>query len=166
MPEKIDWNLLEKEIKCYTVITKKLPEGLYACPRCEASGRIPLGNRDMMCGMCRGSRIIKRCKSCKENPIPYSDQWGLCDVCQQKRMKEIIELEKRPKIVCNFPQWTTNCPNTTLQEKNSKGELVCGLDLCPYSHPPVPLSPDTCDVKKIIPDYCGFCIHKKHCKVK
>jgi len=139
MSEKVDWNSLSTTLKSYTTITKKLPAGLYACPRCEGSGRIPLGTRHVgphptiMCGMCQGTRIIKRCKICKENPIPHNIPSGMCYECTKARMKHLIELEYRPEIICNFPQWTMNCPNPELQEQNSKGNLVCSLDDCEYS---------------------------------
>lgn len=171
MTEIIDWGSLERTIERHTTFTEKLPEGLYACPRCGATGRILLGSRPTgphptaMCGMCRGTRIIKRCKDCKENPIPHNDSVGLCNECAHKRMDHLLELDKRPEIICNFPQWTMNCPNPELQEQNCKKALVCGLESCQYSHPPAPLSPEKCEVIKTNPNYCKVCIHKDFCKV-
>lgn len=138
MNEKIDWESLDTTIKVCTPVIKELPEGLYRCPRCNGKGRIEIGaNRrpTFMCGMCGGSGTIKKCKSCKDNPVASTDSMGLCNECAHARMDFLLELENRPEIICNFPQWTENCPNPHLQEANSKGNLVCGLELCEYSQP-------------------------------
>lgn len=139
MSEKIDWDNLPTAIDTWKVTTKNLPEGLYGCPRCEGTGRVQVGHADpgpnptVKCGMCNGVRAIKKCKECQVNPVPANSIMELCDECEGKKMQHILDLEKRPEIVCNFPQWITSCPHPVAQETNSDGNLVCDIDVCEYA---------------------------------
>ena len=172
MSEKIDWDALLRTIEvtvCKTV-TEKLPEGLYACPRCEGTGRIQVGHADpgpnptIRCGMCNGTQKIKKCKVCRENPVALNDKYGMCNECSTKGMEHIIELEKRPEVICDFPQWITQCPHPGLQEFNSDRELVCDLELCEYSQRKLSVYPSECIVRKTNGDaYCLECVDREIC---
>lgn len=142
MKKKIDWDNLPTLISVWVETIKKLPDGLYACPRCEGTGRVEVGHADpgpnptVRCGMCNGTRAIKKCKECRTNPIPANSTLGLCDECEKKAMQHILNLEKRVEIVCTFPQWSEMCGHPEFQECNSKGKLVCDLKGCEYANFP------------------------------
>lgn len=102
MREQIDYNTLEKTrlVRESTYRTKKLPEGVYACPFCYGSGRVttvyrdPGPNRTGQCYTCGGTGEIKKCKhpDCNE-PIPADDAWtpyGLCMNHEKEYLKELI----------------------------------------------------------------------------
>ncbi len=102
MSEPIDYTTLEKERRVRTTSfhTKKLPEGVYACPVCYGSGRVTMAYRDPgpnktgECWTCRGTGEIKKCKhpDCNE-PIPADNAWtpyGLCMEHEREYIKQLI----------------------------------------------------------------------------
>lgn len=110
MPETIDYNNLEKErlVREYTIHTKKLPKGVYACPKCYGSGRVttifrdPGPNKTGQCWICRGTGEIKKCKhpDCNE-PIPADDAWtqnGLCPNHEKEYIRELVYKDTGVKI--------------------------------------------------------------------
>ena len=143
MTEEIDWDNLPTAIDTWVISTKNLPEGIYACPRCEGTGRVQVGHADpgpnptVKCGMCNGARAIKKCKECQTNPIPANDVPGLCDECEKKAMQHVLDLERRTEIVCTFPKESGICAHSEFQECNSKGKLVCDLNGCEYASLPL-----------------------------
>jgi len=168
---EINWDLLETTIQVCVPTTETLPEGIYACPRCEATGRIEIGCRDpgpnktLRCGMCNGTRKIKKCKMCQEKPVPFNDNLGICEICSKKYMDHILELEKRPEIICNYPDSAAQCPTRTLQEHNSNGHLVCDLDSCNHAQRMYSVYPSECIVRKTNgDDYCIYeCVDREFC---
>lgn len=103
MPEPIDYNTLSKERIISETIhhTKKLPEGVYACPSCHGSGRVttiyrdPSPNKTGQCGTCRGTGEITKCKipDCFE-PVPNDPHWhsnGLCFEHEEKYFKKLMD---------------------------------------------------------------------------
>ena len=143
MTEEIDWDDLQSTIKVWIETTERLPEGVYACPRCEGTGRVQVGHADpgpnptVKCGMCNGARAIKKCKECRDNPIPANNVLGLCNECENKAMQHILDLEKRTEIVCTFPKESGICAHSEFQECNSDGKLVCDLNGCEYASLPL-----------------------------
>ena len=142
MTETIDWDNLPTTTKVWVETTERLPEGVYACPRCEGTGRIEVGHADpgpnpsVKCGMCNGVRVIKRCEKCRGNPVPTNSVLGLCKDCEEQLMKDTVELEKRVEIICDFPEEKGICAHSEFQRCNSKGNLVCDPDSCEYANPP------------------------------
>ena len=143
MAEEIDWENLPTAIDTWVISTKNLPEGIYACPRCGGTGRVQVGHADpgpnptVKCGMCNGARAIKKCKECRDNPIPANNVLGLCNECENKAMQHILDLEKRTEIVCTFPKESGICAHSEFQECNSDGKLVCDLNGCEYASLPL-----------------------------
>ena len=146
MAEKIDWDNLPTTIKVWVETTERLPEGIYACQRCEGTSRVQVGHADpgpnptVKCGMCFGTRRIKRCGECRENPVPSNSVLGLCKECEDRLMQHVLDLEKRTEIICTFPQWTKMCEHPEFQDSNSDGKLVCNLNGCEYAT--LPSTPD------------------------
>lgn len=173
MTEKVDWDNLPTAIDTWIRSTKNLSKGLYGCPRCEATGRIQVGHADpgpnptVNCGMCNGTRVIKRCGKCQENPVPSDSVLGLCNECEEHLMKDILELEKRVGIVCSFPEEKGICAHSEFQKCNSKGKLVCDPDSCEYANIPLTVYPEECIVRQTNgEEYCETCVDKEICPWK
>ena len=173
MTEEIDWNDLQSTIKVWVETTERLPEGLYACPRCEGTGKIQVGHADpgpnptVKCGMCMGTKKIKRCGKCQKNPVPSDDVSGLCDECERKAMQHVLDLEKRTEIVCTFPKESGICAHSEFQECNSNGKLVCDLNGCEYATLPLTVYPEECIVRQTNgEEYCETCVDKEICPWK
>ena len=173
MTENIDWDSLKKSIKVWVKTNQALPDDLYACPRCEGTGRIQVGHADpgpnptIKCGMCNGTQMIKRCFTCRENPISSSSRSGVCDECETKRLEHLVEIEKRPEVICIFPKGRTQCPSPEHQEFNSDGNLVCDLELCEYSCRKRGVYPAECIVKMTYgEEYCKTCVDREQCPWK
>ncbi|MCK5012553.1 MAG: hypothetical protein KAS66_01935 [Candidatus Omnitrophica bacterium] len=139
MTEKIDWDNLPTTIKVWEENTKQLIPGLYACPRCEGTGRVQVGHADpgpnptVKCGMCMCTKMIKKCGECQENPVPSNSILGLCKECEDNLMQHILDLEKHIEIVCTFQEESETCGHPELQESNSNGKLVCDIKGCEYA---------------------------------
>lgn len=102
MMTKVIWDKLLKTrtIKVTHYEEKKLPKGVYSCPRCDGSGKIMTTHRMfgehtyMKCGMCDGIGEIIKCKICNENSIPNSIHYIFyprCYSCHEKYLSEISE---------------------------------------------------------------------------
>jgi len=170
MNEKVDWDSLPTTIEVWVRDTKQLQEGDYACPRCEGTGRVQLGHADpgpnptVRCGMCGGTQVIRKCKECHTNPIPLNNISNLCNECEDKALQHILDLEKRPEIVCSFPQSEGICGHSELQECNSIGNLVCDINKCEYASSPLTAFIEECIVKKIKgEEYCKTCVDRENC---
>lgn len=171
MTEKIYWDSLQKSIEVWVKTIQALPDDLYACPRCEGTGRIQVGHADpgpnptIKCGMCNGSQMIKKCNICQENPVPSNDRACMCHECNEKYLNRVLEFEKRPEIVCNFPQLAVKCPTPDLRETNSNGNLVCDLELCDFAQRKYGVYPEECIVRMTNgDDYCiNECVDREIC---
>ncbi len=100
--EKIDWNNLNKKrtveiLNKPTYIEKQLPDGVYACPHCEGSGKVVIGHSFLYgdifakCGMCKGCGEIQKCLQCNINPIPNDDSTTICRDCNEIKMQKLRE---------------------------------------------------------------------------
>lgn len=100
MPEQIDYTKLRRErtITKTTYHTKKLSEGVYACPSCHGIGRIttiyrdPGPNKTGQCGTCRGTGEITKCKitDCFE-PVPNDPVWYPYGLCLEHEKEEYLK---------------------------------------------------------------------------
>lgn len=139
MTKKVNWKYLPTTISVWVETIEELPEGVYACPQCKGTGRIQVGHADpgsnptVKCDMCSGTQKIKKCVECGTNPVPSNDNSGLCKDCEIDRIDHVLELEKRPEIICKFPNEEGICANYVVQECNSDGKLVCDPKECEYA---------------------------------
>lgn len=103
MSNKIDWSKLSKIRTVKKVTTtyeeKQLPEGVYACPQCEGSGRVMTVHSMFgphqygKCGMCNGTGEIIKCETCNTNPVPNNANWyfyPICHDCHNIKIKKLI----------------------------------------------------------------------------
>ena len=98
--ENIEWDKLEKtrveRVVSTKFIEKHLPEGVYACPHCDGSGKIMEIHRFrpphkyMECGMCMGTGEIRKCHICNINPVPNIEKQECIDCFEikGKRLRE------------------------------------------------------------------------------
>ena len=96
-----EWDKLEtrrtEEITTTTYTEKILPEGVYACPHCNGTGKAEIGYsfRDGIiyttCGMCKGTGEIRKCTQCNINPIPNDDNTSRCYNCNKVYYKQLTD---------------------------------------------------------------------------
>ncbi len=98
--ENIEWDKLEKtrveRVVSTSFIERILPEGVYACPHCDATGKVMTVHRFNpphkygTCGMCRGTGEIRKCPTCNINPVPNIQKQEECIDCFEIRSKKLI----------------------------------------------------------------------------
>ena len=92
------------------IVEVKLPEGVYACPRCNGEGKVEIGHRDgwigevnitgaimSICGMCNGTQAIIPCSECG-NFMPnnsHNRKYKICFKCYTEQHIKKLKIKER-----------------------------------------------------------------------